>query len=86
MTTTVYPVPGACCDRCRGTEHLIEGDGPTVCRLCVSLLTETAADPYTASPKLRGWLQELHSDIVQLVEQGHGAVEWVWSPDWPAPR
>ena len=74
------------CERCRGTEHVIVGDGPPVCWPCVSLLGETAADPLTASPRLRETLAYLHADVVTLGETARGFPEWEWTAPWPGVR
>ena len=57
------------CERCGGTEHLIDGDGPAVCRVCVF-----AWGHYTAVI-LRG-LVVREAGGVQLRHAGH---------DYPAP-
>jgi hypothetical protein len=77
-STSIYPPPKPACDRCRRTDHLISGDGPTVCFPCVELLTGAALDPMSITSQLRDVLAELHGDIVRLGEADHGTVAWEW--------
>jgi hypothetical protein len=82
--TETYPTPVERCSRCHATEDLIAGDGPTVCRPCVSLLAEVADDPLAASPRLRDTLAELHADVIELVDVNDARiVAWRWTAPWP---
>ncbi len=78
------PAPKPACDRCRGTEKLIVGDGPTVCGSCVELLSELAADPASATQRLRETMLELHGDVLALIQED-GVLSWSWTPQWPGP-
>jgi len=76
------------CHRCRGTRHLIEGDGPTVCLPCVDLLAGIANDPHRADDRILTALLERHGDVVRLEriqdEAGATEIHWAWADRWPA--
>lgn len=79
----------ACCQRCTGTDHLVSGDGPLVCRPCVDLLGSIAADPSRADEHILTAVLELHGDVVHLarvpaIARGQTAgLAWVWPESWP---
>jgi hypothetical protein len=71
------------CQRCRGTDRLITGDGPIlVCRDCVELLGNVVSKPWECSERLLGELLELHSGSVKLARTASPPHELVW--EWVA--
>lgn len=74
----VAAVSPIACSRCRSSKHVIVGDGLPVCFPCIELLTDAAADPMSVSEQLRGWLSELHADLVTLGESDAGVQAWEW--------
>jgi hypothetical protein len=71
------------CHRCQGTRYLIEGDGPTVCRLCIDMLAGIAADPYRADHRIVSALLERHGDVLHLerfpIPGGDTEMRWTWA-------
>lgn len=65
------------CIHCRRTIHVIEGDGPPVCQVCVLTLGGAAGDPYSVSDTLRLVLRRKHRTTVALAETPNGKAVWV---------
>lgn len=78
--TLHYPAPK--CERCLATQDVIVGDGPSICSPCVAMLGEVAADPATASRRVREKLLEIHGDVLSLVRDGD-VLAWDWKAPWP---
>lgn len=78
--------PTARCRKCAGREHLIEGDGPPVCRPCIDQLGAIAGDPHVTTHRVLEALQERHGDVTRIVRTaGHDSrMMWDWAGAWPA--
>lgn len=65
------------CLRCTGTDDLVRGDGPVVCRGCIELLADAAANPYAMSERLLTALLQEHPGL-KLSRAGYRPHELVW--------
>jgi hypothetical protein len=85
--TSIESAPGARCRLCRGTEHLIHGEGVVVCRVCLMAVGEAAGFPTKAKPVAIDALAELHHDVVTLLRiatrDQDAELAWEWTAAWP---
>ena len=70
------------CRHCGNQTHLIDGDGPLVCRVCVYRFGDAAGRPELLSQGEALLLKIAHSDVVTLGTDGRRWF-WCWSKDWP---
>lgn len=83
--SAISPDANARCSRCNGIDHLIEGDGPVVCRPYIDQLGAIAGDPHVTTHRVLEALQERHGDIVRIARTaGHDSrMLWDWDASWP---
>ncbi len=86
--SVIVPDPGARCRRCNGNEHLIEGDGQVVCRVCIEELGAIANDPHVTTQRVLEALQARHGDVTTLLRVGgpnrdETHLVWDWIAPWP---
>jgi hypothetical protein len=83
METTTDARYAVRCHRCNGVEHLIDGDGPLVCRPCIDMLGSIAADPHRADHRIVTALLQRHGDVLSLQRfpvgtGGDTEMRWTW--------
>ena len=76
--------PGLVCRHCQGANHLIRGEGVTVCRDCVYELGRVAKDPKDIDDRVLVELSKRHRDVVELGTDKNRAMAWRWTARWPA--
>jgi hypothetical protein len=79
--------PTARCVACESAEHLVEGDGAPVCRVCIDELGHAAGDPIRSEVELLQALADRHRDVVSLTRVASNTeplrFEWAWTDRWP---
>ena len=81
---------GPSCASCGGVEHLIVGDGPPCCRVCILRWGRAAMEPARLPVTIASELVAMHGDVVTLVRVllpfDHVGWTWIWTADWPGPE